>query len=151
VLIWVIASGSVREPATWHGLFGIRPTFGSSSLKGVAINSPRYDTIGMFGRSMLDLYEIVRATLDVPADDGRMPRRILYPLDFYPMQPPEYQQLTEEFVTALENALGVSRSEISLASLWAKHPPSAARGMAMQEYMDKVRTSGSGIKYGAIC
>ena len=92
----------------------------------------------MFGRSLEELYKNTQTTLSVNSDSGNTIRRILYPLDFYPVDPPEYQELTEEFVSALEKSLRVTRTKINLAEIWSRDPPHGAGGTELQEYMDKV-------------
>ncbi|MCZ6454059.1 MAG: amidase [Alphaproteobacteria bacterium] len=42
--------GSVRAPASFCGLYGIRPTHGRLSLDGVVGQSPSFDTVGWFAR-----------------------------------------------------------------------------------------------------
>ena len=42
--------GSVRIPASFCGVFGIRPTHGRIPLDGILLQAPSYDTIGWFAR-----------------------------------------------------------------------------------------------------
>lgn len=131
------SGGGVREPATFHGLFGLRPSFGSASLQGVHVNSPRYDTAGLFARSLNDLYHITKETLTVAADTRGLPKTLLYPLDFFPLPDPNHQKLIEEFVQVLEGYLGVRKVEIRLDRIWSKNPPAPASNETLQEYMAK--------------
>jgi amidase len=42
--------GSVRIPASYCGVFGIRPSFGALSLAGARLLAPSFDTVGWFAR-----------------------------------------------------------------------------------------------------
>lgn len=42
--------GSVRVPAAFCGLFGLRPTHGAISMQGVVPLAPSFDTVGFFAR-----------------------------------------------------------------------------------------------------
>ena len=42
--------GSVRIPASFSGLYGLRPTHGRIPLEGILMQAPSYDTIGWFTR-----------------------------------------------------------------------------------------------------
>jgi amidase len=44
-------AGSVRVPAAWCGLFGMRPTHGRISVYGLTALAPSFDTVGWFARS----------------------------------------------------------------------------------------------------
>lgn len=69
--------GSVRIPAAFNGLVGLKVSFGRISLHGTGLLSWTLDTIGPLGRSVDDCAQLLRAlagpdvrdpaTLDVPA------------------------------------------------------------------------------------
>jgi len=54
-------AGSVIRPASYCGVVGFKPTFGSLSCKGVKPLSPSFDTPGLLGRDV----ETVRTVFDV--------------------------------------------------------------------------------------
>lgn len=57
--------GSVRVPAAYCGIFGIRPSHDSVSLDGVVPLGPSFDTVGWFGKSievMTDVLEVISST-----------------------------------------------------------------------------------------
>ncbi|MGE3537150.1 MAG: amidase [Candidatus Tectimicrobiota bacterium] len=54
--------GSVRVPASFCGLYGMRPTHGRIPLSGLLMQAPSYDTIGWFAREA-DLLARVGAVL----------------------------------------------------------------------------------------
>jgi Asp-tRNA(Asn)/Glu-tRNA(Gln) amidotransferase A subunit family amidase len=47
--------GSVIRPASFCGIYGMKPTFGMISREGVTMQSHSLDTIGFYGRSVADL------------------------------------------------------------------------------------------------
>ena len=54
--------GSVRGPASFCGIIGLRPTHGRIPIGGAMPLAPTFDTVGWFARSM-DVYEKVGAVL----------------------------------------------------------------------------------------
>jgi len=98
--------------------------------------------VGLFGRSLHDLYTLAEETLDFSPDtDGdthAAVKKILYPIDFFPMPNGVDQILMDEFITALEEHLGIKRTKVYLADEWEKAPPPSASGQSLQKYMAKV-------------
>jgi amidase len=50
--------GSIRVPASYCGLFGIRPTWGRIPLAGVTALSPSFDTLGWMARDARTLHRV---------------------------------------------------------------------------------------------
>ena len=61
--------GSVRVPAAFNGLVGLKVTFGRISLHGTALLSWNLDTIGPLGRSVDDCAEVLKALAGPDARD----------------------------------------------------------------------------------
>ncbi|KAF4496823.1 Amidase signature domain [Fusarium agapanthi] len=140
------SAGSVRAPAPRNGLFSLRPSFGSTSMNGIPVNSPAFDTVGQFGRSLDDLQFIVSHTFEnVHQSFSEFPSRILYPREFYPLANAEKLVMTEEFVKILEDFLGVKRTPFSFVEEWEKNPPKDAGGLPLLEYTEKNRDAGKDV------
>jgi amidase len=74
--------GSVRLPASYCGILGLRPTHGRISLDGVCPLAPSFDTCGWFAREAGIFEHVGRVLLcdDAPA---RAPRRLLVAQDAF--------------------------------------------------------------------
>ena len=68
--------GSVRIPAAFNGLVGLKVSFGRISLHGTALLSWSLDTIGPLGRSVEDCAQILRA---IAGPDARDPQTLVAP------------------------------------------------------------------------
>ncbi|CDS48176.1 Aspartyl-tRNA(Asn) amidotransferase subunit A @ Glutamyl-tRNA(Gln) amidotransferase subunit A [Polaromonas sp. CG9_12] len=53
--------GSIRVPASWNNITGIRPTFGRVSLRGVYPRAYSLDVAGPLGRSVADVAMLLQA------------------------------------------------------------------------------------------
>ncbi|MDX1619368.1 MAG: amidase [Nitriliruptorales bacterium] len=59
-------AGSVVRPASFCGVFGLKPTFGVIDLRGVKAVSPSLDTLGVLARDVRDLTCLARVLADRP-------------------------------------------------------------------------------------
>jgi Asp-tRNA(Asn)/Glu-tRNA(Gln) amidotransferase A subunit family amidase len=66
------SAGSVRLPAAWCGVLGLKPTHGLVSLRGVAPMAPSLDTAGILARSVRDLTAVLQVLAGVD-DPGPVP------------------------------------------------------------------------------
>ena len=79
--------GSVRAPASFCGVYGLRPTHGRISLEGACPLAPSLDTAGWFARDA-NLMERVGAVLFGEDPDGTMPGRLLIAQDGFDLAGP---------------------------------------------------------------
>src|SRR5256885_2684296 len=69
------SGGSVRVPASFCGLYGIRPTHGRLDLSGMLIQAPSSDTIGWFARDARMFARVSEVMLGEPIP-GTLPARL---------------------------------------------------------------------------
>ncbi|XP_020159982.1 amidase 1 [Aegilops tauschii subsp. strangulata] len=82
--------GSVRVPAAYCGIFGLRPSHGLVSVENVVPMAQMFDTVGWFARDLPTLSRVTDVMLPpVPAaadDDAEIPRRpsrVIIPADCF--------------------------------------------------------------------
>jgi len=69
--------GSIRVPASFCGLFGLRPTHGRVDLSGAMAMAPSFDTAGWFARSATVLRTVGAVLLDPPAQRAAITRLLV--------------------------------------------------------------------------
>jgi len=74
--------GSVRLPASYCGIYGIRTTHGRITLDGAVPLAPSYDTLGWFARDP-ELFRRVGHVLLTPVADSPRPRKLLVARDLF--------------------------------------------------------------------
>lgn len=98
-------AGSVRIPASYCGIFGMRPTYGRISTDGVMPLSPSFDTVGWFARDTEILARVGDVLLN-GKDVGGTVRRLLWLDDAFDLADATTQPAFEAAATRVSDVLG---------------------------------------------
>ena len=115
--------GSVRVPASFCGLYGLRPTHGRIPLDGMLLQAPSFDTIGWFARDA-ETFALTGAVIFPDQPEVARPRRLVVAEDAFALAEPEVRSALE---TALEQVAALFESSstecLSPTSLeeWSGH------------------------------
>ncbi|OUM93780.1 MAG: amidase [Thermobacillus sp. ZCTH02-B1] len=110
--------GSVRVPASYCGVYGIRPTHGAVSMRGVVPLAPSFDTVGWFAGDP-DTLLAVGTVLLADADDGPEPgetfRRALVGRDLIERMDPADGEALTAAVRRVLSAAGLDVRPVTVA------------------------------------
>ena len=115
--------GSVRVPASFCGLYGLRPTHGRIHLDGMLLQAPSYDTIGWFARDA-ETFARVGAIILPPAAPSPRPRRLVIAEDAFELVGPDVRATLEsaiDSVAGLFNSRTDERLSPSSLEEWSGH------------------------------
>ena len=114
--------GSVRVPASFCGLYGIRPTHGRLDVAGMLPQAPSSDTTGWFARDAATFARVSAALLgEAPA--AMLPHTLLIAVDAFGFADPEAAAALRPMVERLAKLIGTVRDEIMAPqglSVWAR-------------------------------
>jgi amidase len=115
-------AGSVIRPASFCGVVGYKPTFGTFSLRGVHPLAPSLDTLGFFVRQVADVPWIAAALSGAHrpaaiAELGRPPRVGLCRTDQWPRAQRSTQALVEDAAVRLSRAGAAVREVVAFDGL----------------------------------
>jgi amidase len=102
--------GSVRVPASFCGLYGMRPTHGRIPLDGVLLQAPSYDTVGWFTRD-IDTFSRVGAVLLQSDMTAPPPRRLVIAADAFEVADPAVTAALRPIVEMVASLVGDAVTE----------------------------------------
>jgi amidase len=97
--------GSVRVPASFCGLYGIRPTHGRLDVTGMMPQAPTSDTTGWFARDA-DTFARVSSVMLGEAIPDALPRRLLLAGDAFAFAEPDTEAALRPLVDKLARLIG---------------------------------------------
>lgn len=107
--------GSVRAPASYCGILGLRPTHGRIAADGVVPLAPSFDTVGLFARDVGILARAAHVLLDgAPAADHE-PAELLVAADAFAGTDPRTAAALAPAVEAAAGCFGRASREVELA------------------------------------
>ena len=104
------SGGSVRVPASFCGLHGIRPTHGRINFAGIAVQSPSADTCGWLARDAETLARVGEVLCGAPLPE-QLPSTLLVATDAFGFADPAVQDALAPLVDRLAALIGRRRDE----------------------------------------
>ncbi|KAJ6821401.1 amidase 1 isoform X1 [Iris pallida] len=98
--------GSIRVPAAYCGIFGLRPSHGVVSTSNVIPMAQCFDTVGWFARDPLTLAQVGRVLLPSPIDTNIRPTRIVIPEDCFEFLGSPTDQVSRILTRSIEKMFG---------------------------------------------
>ena len=103
--------GSVRVPASFCGLYGIRPTHGRLDVSGMLPQAPSSDTLGWFARDAGTFARVAEVMLGEPVP-RTLPQRLVLAVDAFGFADPDTALALQPLVQTLAKLIGETREDL---------------------------------------
>ncbi|CAI0391927.1 unnamed protein product [Linum tenue] len=101
--------GSVRVPASYCGIFGIRPSHGAVSTSGVTPMAQSFDTVGWFARDPMILKRVGHTLLHFPdLDAAVIPTQVIVADDCFELSSIPQDRIPGILVSSVEKLYGAN-------------------------------------------
>ena len=130
--------GSVRVPASFCGLYGIRPTHGRLDLSGMLPQAPSSDTAGWFARDALTFARVSAVMLHEKIPES-LPHHLVIAYDCFGFADPEVSLALQPMVEKLARLIGSSREDMLAPqglSAWARAQRTLQHAEAFETFKD---------------
>ena len=115
------SGGSVRVPASFCGLFGLRPTLGRIDARGMMVQSPTFDTVGYFTRDAATFAKVGAVLLGEPIVP-KLPAEIIVATDAFAIADEVVRDALAPAVDRCRQVAHVTQTSLATGDLldWAR-------------------------------
>lgn len=134
VSIGTDTGGSIRQPASFCGILGLKPTYGRVSRSGLTAFASSFDSIGPFAHSISDVALVMEVISGRDSYDATSAR----------IGVPEYSRLLDEVSVSKENYSGMPR--IGIPKEYFSEGLNSEVRSKIEEVISKIKAKGFEVK-----
>uniref|UniRef100_A0A0D9W1W1 Amidase domain-containing protein n=1 Tax=Leersia perrieri TaxID=77586 RepID=A0A0D9W1W1_9ORYZ len=125
--------GSVRVPAAYCGIFGLRTSHGLVSTQNVIPMAQMFDTVGWFARDISTLSRVTKVLLPLPDDDTvtvNQPTHVTIPLDCFQILGSPDDRTYQVVNASVAKKFGLAIDNMNLGDFISNNVPSIGKFIA---------------------